>query len=73
MRIVAIALVVFVAACATTRREWVRTDGSSFTEEQLQNDRMRCFPNIPQSGPGSMGLEEARACMRMRGWSKSSS
>ncbi len=71
MRVAAIGIVVWMlAGCTTPSASWVRADRASFTAEQLRSDQVACFPDLPQSGPGSMGLEGAKACMRMKGWRK---
>ncbi len=71
MRIAGIGVIMCLwVGCTTTSAAWVRSDGRSHTPEQLRSDQMACFPDLPQSGPGSMGLEGARACMRIKGWKK---
>jgi len=75
MRVVMIgAVAILLAACATpSSGGWVRADGSDFTEEQLHNDKIACAPDLPQSGPGSMGAEGFKSCLRMKGWVQKSS
>ena len=78
MRISIVALTLMLAAallagCASAGKNWVRADGSSFSEEELETDKVDCFPTTPDMGPASMGLNEAKDCMRRKGWRKEAS
>jgi hypothetical protein len=68
MRWSAIAAAALALGCATGSHNWVRADGSEGSAQQLERDRMSCFPTDPNMGPGSVAVEDAEDCMRNRGW-----
>lgn len=59
-------------ACASGGSHWVRADGSPGSPEQLERDRMACFPTLPEMGPGGVAVKDAEDCMRNRGWRRPS-
>jgi hypothetical protein len=65
---VLVTVLVCVIGCASTGAKWKRADGSPFAEEQLQRDRLECFPEVGTQGLPSVTVKEARDCMRGRGW-----
>ena len=74
MQIAVLLIAVLLVGCATSGGErWVREDGSPVDSELLERDQMDCFPKVPQMGPGSMGLGEARDCMHRKGWRRPTS
>jgi hypothetical protein len=73
MRIAVALLAILAAGCATGEPRWVRADGSPGSQEQLERDVMECFPTTPRMGPGTVAREDAKDCMRSKGWKRPSS